>query len=63
MTREDIQTEIDHLTSEIERKKYELANADGALQAFRYMLAKVGEPAPAAVDVVDDTLPSAVVHD
>ena len=59
MTREDIQNEIDHLLGQIEQKKFELANADGALQAFKYMLAKLDAPAAA---IVDDSLPTAVVR-
>lgn len=50
MTREQVQTEIDHIGKQIDVKHFELAIAEGALQAFTYMLKQMDVPptAPAA---------------
>lgn len=38
MTREEIVSEIEHIGAEIEKLKQQLLIADGAMQAFQYML-------------------------
>ena len=45
MTSSEIDAEIESLISKIEHYKQEILIADGAIQAFRYMQAKL-DPAP-----------------
>lgn len=58
MSPAEIAAEIAHLEQDAERKRIELANIDGAIQAFRYVLTHqppaAPAPEPAAEAVVND---------